>query len=544
MRRRSNGPIRCAVYLRCSTDDQKDGDFTTIDTQREINIAHVRERGWALVGEYADEGKSGTTLNRPDWKRLLADAEAGLIDVVCVTYMSRLGRGNSFVIAEYELDKLGVRVEMVREKFTDDLAGYMGKTMTTMMDGVYPKMVSQWTKTKMQAMVEKGYFCGGTVPFGYRPETIPDAVVVHGDKEPPKRLVVVPDEAQIVRSAFDLYLEKRTLASVRKYLLSVTTGRNWVTGSVKYLLTNEVYRGILAFGSWRNESAHEPIIEADTFQAIQEILGDYSPRVANGEADFTYYLRGRVMCPHCGCPYTHLSVNRGSGKRPKNRIYYYVCSNANKGKTKCPVVRVNAEALHYTVLHEIERAAKHHTVMHKMIAASGEWNKPDDGQKAVRAQLSKLKQQLEMRVANYIKAIGDGRFSDAIATALTKTEAELESVREKLEALEQEIGPAKPKRPSAEDIQQVWSQFIDLWGEWSEAERTEALGGILERVEVKEKHRVRLQFSPIADVPGDMLALKCKMGAADRVIANQLPSIFIPTDIFEPAGMRKIRRAA
>ena len=46
--------------------------------------------------------------------------------------------------SEYELDKYGVRVELVREKFTDDLTGYMGKTMTTMMDGVYPKMVSLW----------------------------------------------------------------------------------------------------------------------------------------------------------------------------------------------------------------------------------------------------------------------------------------------------------------------------------------------------------------------------------------------------------------
>jgi len=125
MRRSKQVATRAAIYLRCSTDDQKEGDFTTIDTQRTIDGDHVRERGWALAGEYCDEGKSGTNLNRPDWKRLLMDAEAGLFDVVCVTYMSRLGRGNAFVIAEYELGKHGVRVEMVREKFTDDLAGYM-----------------------------------------------------------------------------------------------------------------------------------------------------------------------------------------------------------------------------------------------------------------------------------------------------------------------------------------------------------------------------------------------------------------------------------
>jgi DNA invertase Pin-like site-specific DNA recombinase len=177
-----------------------------------------------MAGEYADEGWSGTNLNRPDWKRLLADAEAGLLDVVCVTYMSRLGRGNAFIIAEYELGKHGVRVEMVREKFTDDLAGYMGKTMTTMMDGVYPKMVSQWTKAKMQIMVERGYHCGGHTPFGYRSVVAPDAAGFHNaEKEPPKRLVPDEETRAIVADAFAVLLESRSIAAVREHLTAVYT---------------------------------------------------------------------------------------------------------------------------------------------------------------------------------------------------------------------------------------------------------------------------------------------------------------------------------
>ncbi len=111
MRKKEASQSRYAIYLRCSTDDQKHGDFTTVDTQRDINIRTVAQKGGTFVGEYADEGKSGTNLNRPDWKRLLADAQEGLFDAVCVTYMSRLGRGNAFVIAEHELSKCGVRVE-------------------------------------------------------------------------------------------------------------------------------------------------------------------------------------------------------------------------------------------------------------------------------------------------------------------------------------------------------------------------------------------------------------------------------------------------
>ena len=112
---------------------------------------HIAALGGDLVAEYADEGKTGTNLNRPDWRRMLADARERKFDAVIVTYMSRLGRGNAFTIAEHELQKCGVRLVMVKENFTDDLAGYMGKSMTILMDGIYPKMVSQWVRTKFQA---------------------------------------------------------------------------------------------------------------------------------------------------------------------------------------------------------------------------------------------------------------------------------------------------------------------------------------------------------------------------------------------------------
>ena len=71
-------PIRWVDYERCSSDDQKYGDFTTVDNQREINRRHIQERITEgrdqYVGSYADEGKTGTNLKRADWKRLWADA--------------------------------------------------------------------------------------------------------------------------------------------------------------------------------------------------------------------------------------------------------------------------------------------------------------------------------------------------------------------------------------------------------------------------------------------------------------------------------------
>ena len=82
MAQKQNGPARYTLYLRCSTDDQKEGDFTTVQVQEELNRSYVATMRGTVAGVYRDEGISGTTLKRPDWQRLLADAQAGCFDSV------------------------------------------------------------------------------------------------------------------------------------------------------------------------------------------------------------------------------------------------------------------------------------------------------------------------------------------------------------------------------------------------------------------------------------------------------------------------------
>src|SRR5579862_4385135 len=175
MAKRHQGPKRFAIYLRCSSDDQAQGDFTTIDVQRTYNTEYVVKQGGILYKEYADEGKTGTNIKRPGFEALIRDAREGLFDTVVVTYMSRLARGEAYHVAEFLLKQEGVSIELVREKFTADLAGHIGKQMTILMDGMYPKMVSQWTRAKQEQMVAQGYICGPMTAFGYLRETVPNA---------------------------------------------------------------------------------------------------------------------------------------------------------------------------------------------------------------------------------------------------------------------------------------------------------------------------------------------------------------------------------
>ncbi len=514
MMKRSGGPVRYALYLRCSTDEQTEGEFTTLDAQAAQTQRHVLSLGGGVGKTYSDGGKTGTNLKRPGWKALLADAQAGLFDAVCITFYNRLGRGDAATIAEYLLNEAGVSVACVHEQYADDEAGYVNKSVNRLTDGMFVRHVRRQTVTKMREMFDRGFVCGH-VPFGYTKQDAPGMEATRGSdgklKPPPQ--CAVPDEvrAEVVRQAFRMLLEVGTIAAARVYLTS-ETGRIWTTTETKRLLTDERYTGVALFGQWRKEDAHPSLIARETWEEAQNTLRRCPARLPNADSPFAYYLRGRVRCPHCGTPYTQLSVNRTSANRSK-RLHYYVCLSAQKGRTKCPVTRLNAEALHYTVLHEIERAARHTTVMHQRIAASGGWGSADDAQKALRGGLGKHKQLLEARITRYVKRIGDGVDSPSLVTALGKDEESLVAVTQQISQAEQEITAATVKRPTAAQLQAVWGRVVALWPTMTEEEREDVLGGLLDYVEVKTKDRVLLQFLPIAEVHGRMLVPKRQLGA-------------------------------
>ena len=498
---KKSGPVRYAIYSRCSSDDQAHKDFSTIDVQGALNRQYVEEKGGIVAGAYKDEGISGTTLKRKDWPRLLADAQAGKFDAVVVTYMSRLGRGDMFTVAEYLLKEAGVRVEMVKEQFASDMSGHVNKKMTQFVDGMYVEQVRQWTMTKMEAMVNAGFFPGGYPPFGMRKVIAADAAGFHKPgSDPPKRLVPDPDTAPVVRQAIALFLDTGQQAKVREYLNAVTT-RTWTTTGVKNLLTNPVYKGDIVFGQWQNVGAYEPVVDGETWEAVQTIIAARQYRPAREKADdFTYYLHGRVHCLHCGCPYTQSSAWGRS-----TRVHYYVCQTTNRtasrggvgsGNQPCPVGRVNAERVHATVLGYMDHAATHRTFMHKLIAQSGGWGSADDAQKALRGQLGKQKQAIEMRIANYIKAIGDGRMSGALLAALEKVEAEKETVCRQIEEAESAIQSATIPRPTAGQVQAAWGNIGRVWNVLSEEERADLLSSVVQSVEVTEKESVTLELLP------------------------------------------------
>src|SRR5712671_2203217 len=209
--------MRCAVYTRKSTEEGLEQEFNSLDAQRESAEAYIlsqREAGWiALPERYDDGGYTGANLDRPALRRLLADIEAGRIDCVLVYKVDRLSRSLlDFARLTGEFDKRGVSFVSVTQQFnTTTSMGRLTLNILLSFAQFEREIIVERTRDKMSAARRKGKWMGGIPVLGYE-------VAAGGGK-----LVVNEEEAQRVRSLFEIYLECR---SVDQLLVEIEA-RGW-----------------------------------------------------------------------------------------------------------------------------------------------------------------------------------------------------------------------------------------------------------------------------------------------------------------------------
>ena len=229
---------RAAVYLRVSTEEQKDSGLG-IKAQRTRCQGMALVKDWRVVGEYADEGISGTkdAADRPELARLLADAEAGQLDAVIINSLDRLGRKTRLVLDLVErLTAAGVAVVSCKESL--DTTTATGKFVLTLFAALAQLERDQIAERTSAALAERGRMDGergGRIPYGYRR-------VGEG------RVVLDEDAARVVRLIF----AQRPTASLRAIAAHLNDvgaatpqgGARWYAGTVKVILDNAaMYRG-------------------------------------------------------------------------------------------------------------------------------------------------------------------------------------------------------------------------------------------------------------------------------------------------------------
>jgi DNA invertase Pin-like site-specific DNA recombinase len=274
---------RCAVYTRKSTEDGLEQEFNSLDAQREACEAYIlsqKHEGWSLVpNRYDDGGFSGGSMERPGLKALLADVDAGLVDVIVVYKVDRLTRSLAdFAKIVERLDAKGASFVSVTQAFnTTTSMGRLTLNVLLSFAQFEREVTGERIRDKIAASKRKGIWMGGPVPLGY--------VVVD------RKLLPQPEEAERVRSIMRRYLEVRSVPALLEVLASegVVTkiqhrnsgphrgGIPFARGSLFHLLKNPVYRGKIVHKGQVYDGEHEPIVDEALWDAVQAQLQEKAP---------------------------------------------------------------------------------------------------------------------------------------------------------------------------------------------------------------------------------------------------------------------------
>ncbi len=317
-------PLRCAVYTRKSTEDGLEQEFNSLDAQREACEAYIlsqRHEGWTLVpARYDDGGFSGGNMERPGLKSLLADVDAGLVDVIVVYKVDRLTRSLAdFAKIVERLDAKEASFVSVTQAFnTTTSMGRLTLNVLLSFAQFELEVTGERIRDKIAASKKKGLWMGGPVPLGYQ--------VIE------RKLVPVPEEAERVRTIMSLYLELKTVPALIERLAAdgiVTKvqqrtsgphkgGIPFARGSLFYLLKNPVYRGKIVHKGKVYDGEHEAIVDEELWNAVQAQLAEKAPprkRPKNSRNDAL--LNGIITDPE-GRPVVPTFATKGS-----RRYSYY-----------------------------------------------------------------------------------------------------------------------------------------------------------------------------------------------------------------------------
>ncbi|MBP8231596.1 MAG: recombinase family protein [Rhizorhabdus sp.] len=291
------GAIRCAVYTRKSTEEGLDQEFNSLDAQREASEAYItsqRHEGWVLVKEaYDDGGFSGGNMERPGLKRLLADVEAGRVDVIVVYKVDRLTRSLAdFAKIVEVLDAKGASFVSVTQAFnTTTSMGRLTLNVLLSFAQFEREVTGERIRDKVAASKAKGMWMGGTVPLGY------DVV--------DKKLVVNEPEAQQVRHIMERYvatgggralLAELEATGYRTKRYASRGGNVFGRGPLYHLLNNRMYLGEIRHRDSYYPGEQEPIVSQELWDEVQRVMsGNRIERSRGSDFSQPSLLAGRIF---------------------------------------------------------------------------------------------------------------------------------------------------------------------------------------------------------------------------------------------------------
>ena len=374
---------RAGVYLRLSSDDGDNAESDSIKNQRELISLFLKKEEIEVIDYYIDDGYSGTSMLRPDFKRMMKDLVNEKINTIIVKDLSRFGR-NYIEVGKY----LELTFPLYGTRFiavNDNIDSYKDPKsinnvivpFKNLMNDEYARDISNKVRSVYRTKALNGEIVGGTTPYGYTK-----------NPENKYQLIIDKDEEKNIKLIFKKYLDGDGVIKICKYLndnkilcrkeiqrrkkknISLEPDADsikykWSKSTIGKILTNETYIGNVVQNrttsvSYKNhkviyrprnewivvKNTHEPIISKEDFNKVQQIFQERNSERKPATGLTIFY--GKLKCADCGSGMCKMEDSR------RGRFYsHYYCRNYKTTSSSCSPHKIKTSELNHLVLQSV-----------------------------------------------------------------------------------------------------------------------------------------------------------------------------------------------
>lgn len=503
-----------ALYCRLSKDDEQIGDSNSIVHQKEILAKYAKEHGFVNCEFYVDDGFSGTNFNRPDFQRMMADAEEGKISTVIVKDMSRFGRDYIMVgyYTEIYFSNLDIRFIAINDNVDSNI---QTENDLTPFKNVFNEWYARDTSKKIRAVFKakgnSGKHLTTNPPFGYKKDP--------NDKD---KWIIDDEAAATVRRIFQMYVDGYRISEIGHKLTEEkvetpilyymnrgikTNARSeypeiWDLMSIKYILSQTAYAGHTvnfqtAVKSYKTKkqvnlprnqwvifrNTQEAIIDEKTFETVQQMRKVKRARTKYNEPNM---FSGLLYCADCG---NHLTIQRVARNRKMDNFSCATYRKKKKGLCSCH--RILVSDLETIVKEDLQKVCEYVLFHEKEFTdeyLSGSKRETVKFQSKTKAELKRLFERQE-EIGKIIRKLYEdnvsGRITDERFDFLAKSyEDEGNELKTKIQELKNALAS------SVQDEEKL-SRFLKVVKSYTEIEELtpEILNSFIEKIYIGEAEK-------------------------------------------------------
>lgn len=502
------------LYIRLSKEDDNEGPSESINNQRSLLDQFVKEHRLFLYDTYVDDGWSGTSFDRPDFKRLIGDIEAKKVNMIVTKDLSRLGR--DYIMTGHYLERYFPENRVRYISLLDGIDTGVESTANditpfrAIMNDMYAKDISKKIKSVKRDKQHKGLFIGGKPLYGYKMS-----------QDEKNKIVIDEEAAPTVRRIFGLALGGMSCRQIAVQLnaekipspaayAGLHQGRvgpyagRWSSERVSDMLQNETYIGNMVQGrskkiSYKSkkcirqqredwivvEGTHEPLVDLAVFNKVRLLM---TSRKKTRSRTYDFLLKGLIYCHECGYPLAVLNRKNARGED----CLYFVCRTYQRFTKAgvCTCHSIKEEAVTRAVLEKVREICEHFFHANELIPIAEKAVEEAGSAGGRESEIAMLNSRIESLTANL-----DKMYMDKLSGILDDKDFVriYQRAKDERAALEQKLVNMKAPEYSSEQQAEIAKALVARFINTACCSK-ELLVSMIERVELTEDKQVIVRF--------------------------------------------------